>query len=224
MQETKKELNLTEGLIQPRIIPKQTRAEVTVKRVLDATVDVLVEMGHEKITTTGIAERSGVNIASLYRYFPNKLSLLHAVAQRFADQLQAEFEQISEPIDKQDICDYLDERIDTLLRFHRTTRGATAASRAMQSNPSLRIIDHEQDLHNSKMISQLLANVGVKASTENLEMVALLRAQVVTAVLDNALRWDPDKAETLLNEVKLMQRLHIEHYMRQEGSNTNGSR
>jgi AcrR family transcriptional regulator len=66
----------------PRKQPAQARARATVQAILDATAQVLVELGYERATTNVIARRAGVSIGSLYQYFPNKEALVTALAER----------------------------------------------------------------------------------------------------------------------------------------------
>lgn len=66
----------------PRKTPIQARSAVTVEAILEATLQVLIEVGPERLTTTRVAERAGVAVGSLYQYFPNKQSLLSTVLDR----------------------------------------------------------------------------------------------------------------------------------------------
>jgi AcrR family transcriptional regulator len=59
----------------PRKTPSQARAKATVDAILQAGAYILIHDGWEKFTTNHVAERAGVNIASLYQYFPNKESI-----------------------------------------------------------------------------------------------------------------------------------------------------
>lgn len=49
------------------------------RRLLDAAADLILEIGGEP-SRDAIAQRAGVGIATLYRHFPDRQSLLHAVA------------------------------------------------------------------------------------------------------------------------------------------------
>jgi AcrR family transcriptional regulator len=64
---------------EPRKTPVQTRAAVTVEAISEATIQVLLEQGVSRLTTTRVAERAGVSVGTLYQYYPNKQSLLFAV-------------------------------------------------------------------------------------------------------------------------------------------------
>jgi len=61
--------------VAPRRLPTQKRARATVEAILQATRELLTRDGYEATTTNRIAQRAGVNIASLYQYFPSKDAL-----------------------------------------------------------------------------------------------------------------------------------------------------
>jgi AcrR family transcriptional regulator len=64
---------------EPRKTPVQTRAAVTVEAISEATIQILLKHGANRLTTTRVAERAGVSVGTLYQYYPNKQSLLFAV-------------------------------------------------------------------------------------------------------------------------------------------------
>ncbi|NBD07802.1 TetR/AcrR family transcriptional regulator [Corallococcus silvisoli] len=68
--------------LSPRKMPTQERSRATVDALVQATADILVRDGAAKLTTNRIAERAGVNVASLYQFFPNKEALVAEVSRR----------------------------------------------------------------------------------------------------------------------------------------------
>jgi AcrR family transcriptional regulator len=52
---------------------------VTVEAIAEATIQVLLAVGLDRLTTTRVAERAGVSVGTLYQYYPNKQALLYAV-------------------------------------------------------------------------------------------------------------------------------------------------
>jgi len=64
---------------EPRKTPVQARATVTVGAICEATIQVLLSHGADRLTTTRVADRAGVSVGTLYQYYPNKRSLLFAV-------------------------------------------------------------------------------------------------------------------------------------------------
>ncbi|WP_223642737.1 TetR/AcrR family transcriptional regulator [Corallococcus sp. EGB] len=75
--------------LSPRKMPTQERSRATVDALVQATADILVRDGSAKLTTNRIAERAGVNVASLYQFFPGKEALVAEVARRHAKEQRA---------------------------------------------------------------------------------------------------------------------------------------
>lgn len=78
-------------LPQPRKLPKQERARQAVAAIEQACLKILETEGPRHLTTNRIAEVAGVNIASLYQYFPNKEAILASV---YAAKVRAEIDTI----------------------------------------------------------------------------------------------------------------------------------
>jgi AcrR family transcriptional regulator len=77
-----------------RRTPQQARSQQRVDLILDVAAEIFAEVGYESATTNAIAERAGVSIGSLYRYFPDKDAILHALSRRHYEQVQALFDEV----------------------------------------------------------------------------------------------------------------------------------
>ena len=82
----------------PRKRPRQHRSRALVEAIREACLKILEQEGPDRLTTERIADVAGVNIASLYQYFPNKEAVLAEVyEERMAGllaQTESEFERI----------------------------------------------------------------------------------------------------------------------------------
>ncbi len=72
--------------------PVQYRSVRTVQRVLDAASSLLQQMPLEDVTTTRIAAAAGLSIGGLYRFFPDKQSIIDAIAVRHVTRFRASLE------------------------------------------------------------------------------------------------------------------------------------
>jgi AcrR family transcriptional regulator len=80
--------------LSPRKTPRQERSRATVEALLEATADILIRQGYAKLTTNRIAERAGVNIASLYQYFPGKDAIVAELRRRHGTDQRAALRQV----------------------------------------------------------------------------------------------------------------------------------
>lgn len=67
--------------------PRQARSSATVDAIFEATIQVLISEGTQRLTTTRVAERAGVSVGTMYQYFPHKQALLYALNERYLDRL-----------------------------------------------------------------------------------------------------------------------------------------
>ena len=68
--------------LRPKALPRQGRALETYERILGVAADRLGEVGVERLSTNLVCERAGLTPPALYRYFPNKYAVLHALGER----------------------------------------------------------------------------------------------------------------------------------------------
>ena len=77
-----------------RKIPSQARSRATLDIILEAAAQLLESAGESGFNTNALAERAGVSIGTLYRYFPDKQSIIAALAR----QEKAAFEKAVETV------------------------------------------------------------------------------------------------------------------------------
>jgi len=68
----------------------QERSRVTQQRLLEATIDCLVEYGWSGATTTVIAERAGVSRGAQLHHYPTRAALVMAAVEHLAERRAAE--------------------------------------------------------------------------------------------------------------------------------------
>ncbi|MDP9727562.1 TetR/AcrR family transcriptional regulator [Alicyclobacillus tolerans] len=63
--------------------PKTARGQRRVQKILNAAADLIVEEGLDTLTTNAVAKRAQTSIGSVYQFFPNKESILLALADQY---------------------------------------------------------------------------------------------------------------------------------------------
>ncbi|WP_188726493.1 TetR/AcrR family transcriptional regulator [Pseudoclavibacter endophyticus] len=82
-----------------RTEPVRARSSARIRALIDATAEVVHRVGIERVTTNLIAEEAGCSIGTLYRYFPDRVAVLRALALQHAstlhDDAQREISRVS---------------------------------------------------------------------------------------------------------------------------------
>ncbi|AXO34241.1 TetR/AcrR family transcriptional regulator [Micromonospora chalcea] len=74
----------------PSRVPQQERSRATQARLLEATVDCLVEHGWSGTTTTVVAARAGVSRGAQLHHYPTKAALVTAAVTHLTERRAAE--------------------------------------------------------------------------------------------------------------------------------------
>ena len=82
----------TDQLAIPGRRTQQQRREATRTRLMDATIESLIECGYYAATTLEIERRAGVSRGARIHHFPTKASLLAAAVDHLYDQVSGSYE------------------------------------------------------------------------------------------------------------------------------------
>jgi AcrR family transcriptional regulator len=99
--------------------PQQERSERTLAAILDVASSLFAEIGFEATTMTAIAARSHTSIGGLYHYFPDKNSVVLALAQQYGLAIEAEWKPLIAQVTDLTPRKFADIFIETVLRLVR---------------------------------------------------------------------------------------------------------
>ena len=73
-------------------VPQAERRRVTRGKLLDATIESLIDVGYPRTTTVEVGERAGLSRGAQLHHFPSRADLLVAAIEHLADERSKEFE------------------------------------------------------------------------------------------------------------------------------------
>jgi AcrR family transcriptional regulator len=165
-------------LLEPRKLPIQVRSAASVDAILEATIQVLLSVGKERLTTTRVASRAGVSVGTLYQYFPNKSALLQAVLRRH-------LEEVIEAVER--VC--REQRGNSLQSMATALINAFPGAKMRDAKTSVALYSVSSDVDGAKIVQQ----VGIRSTRAIVEMLATAREpltnepQLVAAMLQSAM-------------------------------------
>lgn len=145
------------SLLEPRKSPVQARSAASVDAILQATIQVLLSVGKERLTTTRVAARAGVSVGTLYQYFPNKRALLQAALKRHLEQVVAVVERT---------CD--EQRGKSLVAMVEALITAFLAAKMKDVKMSAALYSVSSDVDGARIVQQ----VGVRVNKAVVRMLA----------------------------------------------------
>ncbi len=175
--------------------PSQDRSRVTYEAILQASGQLLAEVGIENFSTNLICKRAALTPPALYRYFPNKYALLRELAERLmAAQDAAVYAWIEagglEGTSLEDGVGRNRAILNEVIRVTDTFPGGLWILRAMRAVPLMRDVRIRSSDTVSERMFQLLAGRYPKTPPERLRRAAWLTLEVSNAVVEMVLE-DP---------------------------------
>ncbi|MFM1958752.1 MAG: hypothetical protein RL588_269 [Pseudomonadota bacterium] len=189
------------GSVLLRARPAGPRGRRTLERILEATVELAAEVGFEAVNTNLVAARAGVNIASLYKYFPNKQAIFVTIAERMAVTFQAEVTALVGQIDAgRPWREAMAEGVRLAARRRLDAPGERAIRMALRLSPEIQGLDAEATLANAAILADLIARRS-GAPPGRAGIVGRVAIEMAAAILDLLLTASaPDEAEALVRE------------------------
>lgn len=103
--------------------PVQARSTARVNALLDAACETMHELGYEQLTTAMVADRAGASIGTVYRYFPDRVAVLQAVAQRNLERVTSVITKQLSAQNPTTVNQTFDVVVDALVEVFRSEKG-----------------------------------------------------------------------------------------------------
>ncbi len=184
--------------------PRQERAKRTYEAILTAASELLVEVGVERISTNLVAERAGITVPALYRYFPNKYAVLNALGAALMDRQNAVLGQWLEEYlvesDLHQLLSNIDELLKSTLAVTVERKGGLEIVQALRAVAPLQ----EVRLQSHRVMAEQFAAIAAELLGREVDDVLISQARVSIdigyAIVELALEDESLPTENVLRE------------------------
>jgi AcrR family transcriptional regulator len=165
--------------------PSQARSRITFDRILSVAKEIIVEQGIAALNTNLVAERAGINIGTVYHYFPDKIAILLELSKADRD-LRSSYiiDKVSELPSAPDLENWVHEVVELTYRLRKDHPATVELRRAIRSIPELLDADR---IRNEEVVTRLNTLYTVRfpnASPARRKMVARVNYETLTGLLD----------------------------------------
>lgn len=193
-----------------RRVPQQARSRALIQRVLDAAEELLAAEGVEALTTTRIAAAADVAVGSLYQYFPDKATIVDALASRYLEAFEGLMRDLAdEAIAAGWRDDLVDRLIDAYADRYRREPGYRALWFGRHLSAELREADRRNKVALAEGVRRILVEGGLVDDGEGLRTACRAAVLTADALLVEAFQDDPSGEPALLDEAKRILRSHL---------------
>jgi AcrR family transcriptional regulator len=192
-----------------RRVPKQPRSLKRVLNVLDAGDQLLASEGADALTTTRIAELAEISVGSLYQYFPDRDTIIEALATAYWGDLLDLVEAVAEAEELEPSGDATGAIIDALAAGFRARPGFLALWYGGLRTERVRDATRPVRVLVGRSVDRVLTVTWPKAPAARRATVARMLVLAGDGLMREAFRLDRDGDETILAESKRMLNAYI---------------
>ena len=166
-------------LLEPRKSPVQARSAASVDAILEATIQILLNIGKEQLTTTRVALRAGVSVGTLYQYFPNKSALLQAALKRHLAEVTDAVELVCKEQQGRTLRQMVTALITVFLQAKMRDAKTSVALYSVSSDVDGAKIAQQMGIRSNKAIVRMLATSCEPLTTDPQLVASILQGAMV---------------------------------------------
>ena len=155
---------------------------------------------------SAIARQSGMSLASLYRYFPNKAAIVHAIAEQHVEKMERA---LRERLQELNLSDAVDVLIDQFYEFYRHEPAYSAIWSGVEAMPELRELDLRELYTNARDLDRKLKEECPRIPDDRRWTASLLLPRSAGTVLRLAVTLPDAQGRQLVEELKCMARAYV---------------
>ena len=187
-----------------RHVPIQARSRARLRRVLGAADEVLASGGADAFTTTRIAESAGIPVGSVYRYFPDKQTIVEALALSYWSDFEDLVAAVAEADEREPLEDPGRVVLDALAAGFRARPGFLTLWYGGLRTEEVRTAARPTRSAIARSIERILKVHWPDAPEEKRRIAAQMVVLAGDELLHEAFREDRDGNDQLLAEARVM--------------------
>ncbi len=186
-----------------RHLPQQARSQKRFNQILDAAAEVFVEVGYEGATTNAIAAHAKTSIGALYRFFPDKLAIFHALAARYLNQIGELFAAFQDSEAAQLSLDlYVNQVLDSFDQFVTVNPAYRVVFVQSRFSPDILAMDADLNRQIAQQLEAFFAQRDPEQDPAQRALIAVVCVEVASVLESLSLTRDQDFQKRVLTETK----------------------
>ncbi|WP_127793275.1 TetR/AcrR family transcriptional regulator [Agromyces sp. LHK192] len=194
-----------------RTEPTQRRSTQRLDALLDAAAELVDEIGFDRLTTQMVAERAGASIGTVYRYFPDRVAILHGLRDRCVERFRARVAARIDEIRPETWWDLIVAALDASVDLYRDEPGFGV----VHGDDRELSADGGEPEFAARMANLIISEFGEPADAETLRFRLGIALELGETLVHRAFSRNPEGDARYLSEARVVVReylaTHLEH-------------
>ncbi|MEO1347252.1 MAG: TetR/AcrR family transcriptional regulator [Cyanobacteria bacterium J06635_15] len=183
--------------------PQQKRSQERVEQILKAAAEVFWEMGYDAASTHDIARQAQTAVGTIYRFFPNKLAIFHALEKRHHQRVDEIHGRLMTPeFMQQPLIVVIQQFVMIFAEYFEDPGPRVVFNQYFLTPEMFAYFDDSVTYGYARRFAGMLRLHNPALSVEKSELIAEVCVQAYNSVLLVALRSDENRRNQLYREVR----------------------
>lgn len=191
-------------ILEPRRRPTQERSKVKFDSLLQASRDVLLDVGFESFTCEEVAQRAGLPIGTLYQFFANKYVIVCELDRLNAVAIQSELDKLAAELPTLDWLVLLDRLVDHMSQLWINDPSRSAVWYAVQSTPITRATAEVTEQQLAARVAHVLAPLTPGTPRDRRKIMAEVLVHMSYSMLNFSVRDLQEHGEAIIELKRLL--------------------
>ena len=188
-----------------RAMPAQKRSTETVERILSASLAILDSQGLQSFNTNAVASEAGVNVGTVYHYFPDKNSILRELFERHeTERARWVAGRLEELVTTNDVRAWVEDVLKGVVRLRRATPGSGVLRSAIRVVPELQEVEETLDARSVAALADVIRRRCTGLTKQRSVAVARIIVETTTVGLDRAGEHESSRVAAVRELVELI--------------------
>ncbi len=154
-----------------------------------------------------IARESGLPIATVYQYFPNKQSIVRQIWEQYTSEvaslLEGELPTLLKDPSPQSVQTVINHIVDSLAESHENNPGFVEIRRCVDATPDLRRLNFDDTMRVANLISQVIIGVNPDVDAPAVADYSLIATEAVSSTVKLGQQMPPERRRELYASLKI---------------------
>lgn len=191
-------------LLEPRRRPAQERSRIKFDQLLQASRELLLDVGFESFTCEEVAHRAGVPIGTLYQFFANKYVIVCELDRIDAIGIQEELAVLAAQLPTLDWLMVMDRLLDHVAELWHNDPSRRAVWHAVQSTPATRATAAVTERELAAEVARVLAPLTPNTPRDRRRIIAEVVVHVGYSMLNFSVRDGQSHSEAVVELKRLL--------------------
>lgn len=187
-------------------VPKQERSRRKFNAILDTALNLIHHKGYEQVSVREIARECDQPIASVYQYFPNKLSIVRQLWERYTrgleDFLAGEFLVLAAEPSAETLHRVTANIVDHMVAYHQDNPAFLEIWRCVEGSPELRALNRQDTLEVARAIAHVVCQIDPETDPETAFHRSIIACETANHTVQLAQELPPGMQESVIENLK----------------------